>query len=82
MKDFSDYKNIWVFAEQRQGKLVNVALELIGEGKKLAAEISDETRICAVLIGNGVDPLVDELYEYGADIVYVLQDPASGAVYH
>ncbi|MCI7412942.1 electron transfer flavoprotein subunit alpha/FixB family protein [Hornefia butyriciproducens] len=74
MKDFSDYKNIWVFAEQRQGKLVNVALELIGEGKKLAAEISDETRICAVLIGNGVDPLVEELYEYGADIVYVLQD--------
>ena len=62
MKDFSEYKNIWVFAEQRQGKLVNVALELIGEGKKLAAEISDETRICAVLIGNEVDPLVDELY--------------------
>ena len=32
MKDFSEYKNVWVFAEQRQGKLMNVALELIGEG--------------------------------------------------
>ena len=37
--NFADYKNIWVFAEQRHGKLMNVALELIGEGHKLSREI-------------------------------------------
>lgn len=75
MNNFDEYKNIWVVAEQREGKLMNVALELIGEGKKLAAEISDETKLCAVLTGYHVDGLVDELYAYGADRVYVLQDP-------
>ena len=50
--DLSDYKHIWVFAEQRQGKIQNVALELIGEGKRLAKDISEDTQICAVLMGN------------------------------
>ena len=74
MKDFSEYKNVWVFAEQRQGKLMNVALELIGEGYKLSREISKDTKLCAVLAGHDVDHLVEELYAYGADCVYVLQD--------
>ena len=50
MTNFADYKNVWVFAEQRQGKLMNVALELVGEGYKLSREISDETKVCAVLV--------------------------------
>ena len=49
--DLGDYKHVWVFAEQRDGKLMNVALELIGEGRRLAKEISDDTEVCAVLIG-------------------------------
>ena len=55
--DLSAYKHIWVFAEQRQGKIQNVALELLGEGKKLAKDISEDTQICAVLIGNNIDHL-------------------------
>ena len=43
MKEFADYKNVWVFAEQRNGKLMNVALELVGEGHKLSREISEDT---------------------------------------
>ena len=42
MTNFAEYKNVWVFAEQRQGKLMNVALELVGEGHKLAREISED----------------------------------------
>ena len=72
MKDFSEYKNVWVFAEQRQGKLMNVALELIGEGYKLSREISKDTKLCAVLAGHDVDHLVEELYAYGADCVYAV----------
>ena len=73
--DLSDYKHIWVFAEQRQGKIQNVALELIGEGKRLAKDISEDTQICAVLIGNNIDHLAQECFEYGAEKVYLIQDP-------
>lgn len=73
--DLSAYKDIWVFAEQRDGKLMNVALELIGEGKRLAKEISDETKLCAVVVGDGVAHLADECYAYGADEVILIQDP-------
>lgn len=72
--DLSAYKDVWVFAEQRGGKLMNVALELLGEGRKLSREIGDRN-VCAVLIGHGTDPLVKELYAWGADVVYQIDDP-------
>ncbi|MGI6737664.1 MAG: FAD-binding protein [Anaerovoracaceae bacterium] len=73
--DLSAYKHIWVYAEQRNGKFMNVALELIGEGKRLAEEISADTKVYAVLIGDGIDHLADEAYAYGADGVIMIQDP-------
>ncbi|QAT43047.1 electron transfer flavoprotein subunit alpha/FixB family protein [Aminipila luticellarii] len=73
--DLSAYKNIWVFAEQRDGKLMNVALELIGEGYRLAKEISDDTKVCAVVVGDGVAHLTEECYAYGADEVILIEDP-------
>lgn len=48
-KDLSVYKGVWVFAEQRDGKLMQVAVELLGEGRKLAAAVGCE--LCAVLCG-------------------------------
>lgn len=73
--DLSAYKNIWVFAEQRDGKLMNVALELIGEGYRLAKEISEDTKVCALIVGDGVGNLADECYAYGADEVVLIEDP-------
>lgn len=73
--DLSAYKHIWVFAEQRDGKLMNVALELIGEGHRLAKEISEDTKVCAVIVGDGVANLADECYAYGADEVILIEDP-------
>jgi electron transfer flavoprotein alpha subunit len=75
--DLGDYKHVWVFAEQRDGKLMNVALELIGEGRRLAKEISDDTQVCAVLIGDEKDiaPLADECFKYGAEKVYQIAHP-------
>lgn len=73
--DLSAYKNVWVFAEQRNGKLMNVALELIGEGYRLAKEISEDTKICAVLIGDGIGHLAEECYAYGAEEVILIEDP-------
>ena len=70
-----EYKHVWVFTEQRQGKLQNVALELLGEGHRLSREIGSDTKVCAVLIGSNVSNLTDELYAYGADAVYVQDHP-------
>lgn len=74
MTNFDEYKDVWVFAEQRQGELMNVALELVGEGHKLSREIGNESKVCAVLVGSKVENLVKELYAYGADKVYVLEN--------
>lgn len=74
MTNFDEYKNVWVFAEQRHGKLMSVALELVGEGRKLSREISDKTKVCAVLAGDDVSHLAGELYAYGADCVYLLEN--------
>lgn len=73
--DLSAYKHVWVFAEQRDGKLMNVALELIGEGLRLAKEISDDTKLCAVVVGDDVKHLADECYAYGAEEVILIEDP-------
>lgn len=72
-KDLSAYKGVWVFAEQREGKLLQVAVELLGEGRKLAGEIGCE--LCAILCGSGVENLAAELFEYGADKVYYADAP-------
>lgn len=71
--DLSAYRGVWVFAEQREGKLMQVAVELLGEGRKLAEEVGCE--LCAVLCGSGVEDLSGELFEYGADKVYYADAP-------
>lgn len=69
VKDLSAYKDVWVFAEQRDGVIMPVVIELLGEGKKLANEVG--CKLCAVLCGHHVEGLADQLFEYGADKVYV-----------
>lgn len=71
--DISLYKEVWVYAEQRQGVLTPVVRELLGEGSRLAKEIG--TKLCAFLVGDNVEPLVKELIRYGADKVYVAENP-------
>lgn len=65
----AEYKGVWVFAEQRDGKLMPVVSELLGEGRKLANERN--TELCAVLLGKDVDALAEELIGYGAEKVYL-----------
>lgn len=71
VKDLSAYKDVWVFAEQRDGVIMPVVIELLGEGKKLANEVG--CNLCAVLCGHHVEGLADQLFEYGADKVYVAE---------
>ncbi|HHW20177.1 electron transfer flavoprotein subunit alpha [Thermodesulfovibrio thiophilus] len=61
-----DFKGVWIFAEQSQGKIASVAYELLGIGRKLADELKSE--LCAVLFGESDE--VEELIKWGADKVY------------
>ncbi len=61
-----DFKGVWIFAEQSQGKIASVAYELLGIGRKLADELKSE--LCAVLFGKSDE--VEELIKWGADKVY------------
>jgi electron transfer flavoprotein alpha subunit len=73
MSDLKDYKGILVFAEQREGVIQKVALELIGKAKELAA--IRKIDVTAALIGRNVDELAKELVAYGADKVVVVDRP-------
>ncbi len=72
--NFDEYKNIWVYAEQRDGKLMNVAFELLGEGYKLSRELGEGCQVCALLVGNNIENLASECFAYGADKVYIIED--------
>lgn len=63
----SDYKGVWVFAEQREGSIASVSLELLGAGRKLANEL--KTELSAVLFG-AAEKDANELIKWGADKVY------------
>lgn len=71
--DLSAHRDVWVFCEQRDGILMQTAAELLGEGRKLADELGQ--RLCAVLPGNDVSHLCDELSDAGADVIYLLEHP-------
>lgn len=67
------YKGVFVFAQQVDNEIGNIAFELIGKGKELAKDLG--TEVTAVLVGSGVKGLADRLAEYGADKVIVVDDP-------
>ena len=71
--NLAEYKGVYVFAQQVDNEVSGIALELIGKGKDLAKDL--DTDVTAVLIGSDVKGLVDELAEYGADKVIVVDDP-------
>src|SRR5512137_604532 len=65
------HSGVWVFAEQRDGKLKSVSYELVSEGRKLADKLGAE--LAAVCIGHKVSD-IDSLISYGADKVYAIDD--------
>lgn len=72
--DISAFKDVWVFCEQRQGEMMPTTYELISEGRKLADELG--VKLCGVLLGDHVEHLAKELGGYGADKVYLCENPA------
>ena len=67
------FSGVWVFCEQRQGKMMPTTFELISEGRKLADELG--VQLSGILLGDNVDGIAAELGGYGADKVYVYNSP-------
>lgn len=66
-------KNVFVIAEQRDGKIMKVSYELVGKARELANDLGQD--VVAVLIGSGVEAVAGELAKAGADKVIVVDDP-------
>ncbi|OGW84952.1 MAG: electron transfer flavoprotein subunit alpha [Omnitrophica bacterium RIFCSPLOWO2_01_FULL_45_10] len=70
-KDLSAYKDVWVFCEQKKGKIQTIAFELLGEGKRLAKKLG--VKLCAVILGDGLSSSAEELSSRGADKIYLIE---------
>jgi electron transfer flavoprotein alpha subunit len=71
--DVTQYRGVWVIAEHLHGQFRRGTLELLGEGRRLADKLGVE--LWAVLLGDGVGEMGTELFAYGADKLYLAQDP-------
>ena len=72
--DKSQWSGVAVYADHEEGVLHPVTFELIGKARELAAVIRQPVRV--LLMGGGVSQAAHELLHYGADEVYVCDDPA------
>ena len=71
--NLEQYKGVFIYAQQVDNKIDAIALELLGKANDLAADLG--TDVTAVLLGSNVKGLTDELGEYGADKVIVVDNP-------
>ena len=70
--NLQDYKDVYVFAEQRDGKIQNVALELLGKARELAD--ANNEKVVAILLGKNIKGEAQTLVEHGADKVLVVDN--------
>ncbi len=68
----TEFKGVWVFAEQRNGKIASVSYELLGIGRRLSDELN--VNLSAILFGSS-EKEAEELIRWGADKVYFCSDP-------
>lgn len=71
--DFSEYKDVWVFAEQKKSEVQSISYELLGKGRELADKLG--SNLCAVLLGDNMEDKCQDLIERGADKVYLVDSP-------
>lgn len=73
LPDIKDYKGIWVFIEQKKGKVQSISYELLGKASELAGKLN--TQVSAVLIGHDLADQLDEIFWHGADNIHLVEAP-------
>ncbi|WP_413228524.1 electron transfer flavoprotein subunit alpha/FixB family protein [Clostridium estertheticum] len=71
MMNIEEYKNVWVFIETEHGKVKNVGLELLNQGKILAK--ANNEKVIGVVIGRDMNDVVKSVISYGADEVILVE---------
>jgi len=71
--DVLAWKGVWVFVEQTDGVVHSVSWELLGVGRTLAQDLGVE--LSAFILGSNIKALADEVFGYGAEKVYLMDDP-------
>ena len=66
------YRGVWVFIEQTDGIAEKVSWELLGKGRELANKLG--VQLSAVVIGDSVETLANETFQYGAEQCYLLDN--------
>jgi len=72
VEDTFDYKGVWVFIEQFQGRIKPVSLELLGKARELARKLNQE--LVAVLAGDNVSHLIKDLSHYEVNKIYLVEN--------
>lgn len=70
-EELTQYRDVWVFAEQNEGVVQSVVFELLGKGRELADKLG--VNLCAVYLGEKLGPQLEQLIWRGADIVYAVE---------
>jgi electron transfer flavoprotein alpha subunit len=73
LEKIKEYKGVWVFVEQTEGRSAQVSWELLGVGSELAK--TRHVELCAICIGENVEHLCREAFAYGATKAYLVDDP-------
>lgn len=68
----SDNNNLIVYCEFEDGRVADVSLELLTKGRQLATRLG--VKLEALVIGDKLDSIENQLFPYGADVVYKVED--------
>lgn len=71
--DLNSYQGVWVWVEQHNGRASSISWEMIGEGRRLAEK--RRTMLTACVLGHEAEPIAREAIAYGADRVFLVDDP-------
>ncbi|MFG6385396.1 MAG: electron transfer flavoprotein subunit alpha/FixB family protein [Muribaculaceae bacterium] len=68
-----DKNNLIVYCEIEDGRVADVSLELLTKGRQLANRLG--IRLEAIVVGDKLNGVEKQLFPYGADVVYLVEDP-------
>jgi len=69
-KQLLDSKGVWVFCEQKKGKVQSISFELMGKARELAEKLG--TTVSGILVGHNIEQEAQNLIHRGADIIYLV----------
>ena len=71
--DLSAYQGVWVWVEQFKGEACSISWEMMGQGRVIANQLG--TQLTACVLGHDVQEITEQAIRYGADRVFLFDDP-------